>query len=653
MTIPDLNSDSYKKSIFKKKKRSPAYRWTKIILITLVVSLSLGFLVLSTYRGNGDTMRDGLEETFGGFLGRKVHIGKLNYFSLLPEMRLDVENVHIFDKASEPKKVKDENGETKMVAPEGTPKYDMTADHIHIVMSFWDILLQRIAFRHFEIKNVYMSTEMTKSKDVMVENISFQSTEDETDTATMTANGFYGKNALRLEFGFKRDTKGESTIYHFDKSDEIPVKIGFDAYTVSGLLDITQTNHFILNNAVLSDAEEPLMNANLDIRNVDGHRNITGNIQVEDSVAKLDLDLTPSNKLDGKVDISPLKLNRLGDDTNKFKRSIDAILAVHDAFDSGDEPAEEKDKSENPFSADIAINIKDMMVNDETMGTLSLPLSITGDKISIKDGTGNINDGVLTFNSDIQNPGDGQDITMKIKLKDWNYGPLQHALNGQESVMGSATIKTDLKSKGKTTDDILGNLSGQIKFVAGEGQFQSSMLNFWGGGLVNAIIPSLDPKSETRLNCAILDMDIKDGVGDIKTMFLDTKRVTLTGNGDIDFGDNKISLLLDPKSKDTALLDVATSVLVKGPLNKPSIGIDPLSLGTKVGGIIAGIINPAFLAISMTDLGITDEHPCAGFVKGYNKQESSENDDSVDDQTPAANNEDASIDDIIIQPNDQ
>lgn len=139
----------------------------------------------------------------------------------------------------------------------------------------------------------------------------------------------------------------------------------------------------------------------------------------------------------------------------------------------------------------------------------------------------------------------------------------------------------------------------------------------------------------TTLNCMIADFKITDAIAKPDPLFLDTKRVTVIGEGEINFLENKIDLKLEPKAKNPAFLDVATAVNVKGEIFNPKIGADTFSLFEKLGGLALGIVNPAFLAFTMTDLGITEDHPCHKFIgapKEEEKEGTTEKDVPEDDQ---------------------
>ena len=132
---------------------------------------------------------------------------------------------------------------------------------------------------------------------------------------------------------------------------------------------------------------------------------------------------------------------------------------------------------------------------------------------------------------------------------------------------------------------------------------------------MNSMLPDLDKSSKSHLNCGIADFTIENGTAKTNALFIDTERVTLSGEGTYSIPKDYLDLQFKPKPKSIAIIDVATPVNVKGAMNSPEISASVFGLGKKLGGLALGLINPAFLAYSLTDLGLNDNHPCAEFLE--------------------------------------
>lgn len=131
--------------------------------------------------------------------------------------------------------------------------------------------------------------------------------------------------------------------------------------------------------------------------------------------------------------------------------------------------------------------------------------------------------------------------------------------------------------------------------VGEEGQIQDAPLNllvtdldilralppFWGRG-----------DDDVWINCLITEMDIEEGVGRPEAM-LDTRRMTLLGQGTVDFGEEQLDLVLRPRAKREKLSTLAVPVDITGSLTAPEVSPRTgTAVGQAVRGVLGGLLVP-------------------------------------------------------------
>ncbi len=77
--------------------------------------------------------------------------------------------------------------------------------------------------------------------------------------------------------------------------------------------------------------------------------------------------------------------------------------------------------------------------------------------------------------------------------------------------------------------------------------------------------------------CAIVDVDIKDGIGQSKTLLLNTKDSVVHGNGYLSFKNETFEVAITPYPRDFSPLTLRSTLNVSGTILKPKFSIDPLS----------------------------------------------------------------------------
>lgn len=262
-----------------------------------------------------------------------------------------------------------------------------------------------------------------------------------------------------------------------------------------------------------------------------------------------------------------------------------------------------------PVNLDVAV--KKLKRSGNNIGHIHFPLEIKSDELKLGPIDGKLAGGNLSGNLHLKSDDAALWVLNSEGVwKGWNYATFQGYSEGK----ALADMSWSLSGQGQNWFEIKSSYNGHATVIAGQGKMPSKALNVWGAGLFNALLPSLDAESETDLNCMIADMRIEKGIATPSPLFLDTKRVTVMGEGSYNIVEDDLKLTFEPQSKNTALFDVAPAVNVKGSITAPSVGVSTTSVITKVGGLALGAINPAFLVVTMTDLGLGDNHPCREFI---------------------------------------
>lgn len=205
-------------------------------------------------------------------------------------------------------------------------------------------------------------------------------------------------------------------------------------------------------------------------------------------------------------------------------------------------------------------------------------------------------------------------LDLSGQLKDMPLAALDAFSGDALAVDGDLQARWTLFADAASVDGLTSALAGDIAIVAGEGKITSGMLGMWGAGLLSNLVPDGGESAALNLNCMIGTWKVEEGVAKAAPLFIDTDRITISGEGGIDIARSRVDLTLKPKSKNPSLFTMDTAVDVKGDLSAPSISPNKLSLGKMVGGLVLGTINPAWMVFSLSDLGLTDNHPCSDFI---------------------------------------
>jgi uncharacterized protein involved in outer membrane biogenesis len=180
---------------------------------------------------------------------------------------------------------------------------------------------------------------------------------------------------------------------------------------------------------------------------------------------------------------------------------------------------------------------------------------------------------------------------------------------------GKADATLQLDGKGETQDQLIHTLKGRLLFNIGSGKLTSKSLNFWSRDLLLSFLPGR--KSETSLNCAIVDFNIiGDGVGQSRAIIVDTSENTIFASGTVNFDTGWMDLVLKPNPKDISLVSFATPVRIKGPFDNTTVTPQAGGVAKKIGGMLLGVINPALAVLPLLETEMNAyKGSCADILK--------------------------------------
>ncbi|MCB9988382.1 MAG: AsmA family protein [Rhodospirillales bacterium] len=593
----------------KKKELTPRQKrfrlWARIVL-TVAFLFGLSLWVLSVIGSDNPALKEGLEKYLTGATGMEARIGKLNYMGFFPDLELDVEDVDFLNKEK------------------GTA--EIKIDSLLFSMRFWDMFVSRQRYETIEIKGARLAPGIMTAKGITLDFMGLRM-QGEGDNArpVFDFNGRYGNDEQKINGRFNVEKQG---VFYVLPETGSAFDLALGDLDIKGHLSGQDGLKISIDQ--LSGAgtgENPPLTGDVTLRQFAGTTSAEGQLQYAASKLAYDLDFD-DDETSGTVTADPLALE-----------DISPLIALYEqiaVFLPGSD-ASGLSFAENNIDMDIAI--KNLTGNGQTLGNIDIPLAVKKNKMTAGPLKGKLSGGhpagriTLTGSSGEETPAK---LDIDVEMPEWAYGDVLAAYKGVSDVTGNADIHARLQASGYSSEELIGALAGEIVMIAGEGEMKSRALNIWGRGLVNSILPDLDPEAETQLNCVIADFKVENGVAEASPFFMDTGRLTLMGTGTVNLTDQTIDMKLKPKPKQAALLDIAQPVRISGPLTEPDIAPDTLALGLKLGELFLGTINPAFLAYTLTDLGLTDKHPCRPFLEGDEAASDTDQADQPEENAPAA-----------------
>ncbi|MEM7404427.1 MAG: AsmA family protein [Pseudomonadota bacterium] len=201
----------------------------------------------------------------------------------------------------------------------------------------------------------------------------------------------------------------------------------------------------------------------------------------------------------------------------------------------------------------------------------------------------------------VQTAAEPGNTNVSVKLS--AHGLPVEAVLTDSDLVAPLDIELDLRANGQALAAWAGSATGSVRVVAGQGRVRARAAETLVGGLPAIFDALFAEESEwVAMNCAVAAWRLDDGTAQAQALVLDTQHTTIVGEGSVDLGARRLSMLVKPFPK-SATLNLAVPVRISGPLDAPQFALDEAATLRRVGGALAGIVFPPALLATFADLG--------------------------------------------------
>ena len=299
------------------------------------------------------------------------------------------------------------------------------------------------------------------------------------------------------------------------------------------------------------------------------------------------------------------------------------------------------------LNAEVQFSSKQVLGNRYILDDLSASLRIDGGVLTIKPLTFMAGGGRMDGQIELRGAQRPALMSLRLAGKEVMLGKLLGG-SGKETPLqqGTASIDIDLKARGDSVAALMGDLNGRLLISVGEGKINNRHLNLVGGDLLHQLFTALNPAAGkepfTRMECAVVNLQFKNGVAEYdKQVAMLTRQMSIVSAGTIDLKNEQLDVGFKPlpraDTKDLGITagDLVNAARLKGPLSQPELGLDAKGT-TKAGLKLYGAIatgGASLLLEGLWNKATADQNPCqtalggggSGSNKASKKQSGEEN----------------------------
>ncbi len=183
-----------------------------------------------------------------------------------------------------------------------------------------------------------------------------------------------------------------------------------------------------------------------------------------------------------------------------------------------------------------------------------------------------------------------------------------------EGVIGG---RTRLDATGDSISQMMGTATGEAAMILDGGSISEMLLRLSNLDMANSFLLLVGGDKNVPIQCMVANFKAVDGDFKVQNLVLDTHKVNITGEGDVNFADESLHLRLVSQSKSFSLASLRGPILVTGTLIKPKFKPDTKKVAIR-GGVavgIAAVTTGAAWLIPLLDFGDTKDSNCAALME--------------------------------------
>jgi uncharacterized protein involved in outer membrane biogenesis len=185
--------------------------------------------------------------------------------------------------------------------------------------------------------------------------------------------------------------------------------------------------------------------------------------------------------------------------------------------------------------------------------------------------------------------------------------------------------RTKFWIQGDTVAEMLASADGGSLLLMTGGKLDDLLVELAGLDAGEALAALLSTRRGVEINCAFVDAPTTNGIMKLDTLVADTDDTIFLGAGSIDFTQERLELIIDPKPKDLSLFSARAPLHVKGSFKDPAIF--PAASALLRGAVSLALLPSAPIAALISLLEEEDDEEnvhCSGLVDAINEARQSE-----------------------------
>jgi AsmA family protein len=205
---------------------------------------------------------------------------------------------------------------------------------------------------------------------------------------------------------------------------------------------------------------------------------------------------------------------------------------------------------------------------------------------------------------------------LQLQARNMDLERLFPSTDTTRTSIGRVHANVDLVGRGRSVAEMLGKSDGEIVLLMGRGRISNLLLEIAGldGAEILRFVMGKDRRVD--LHCAAAAFEVKQGLAQSRALVLDTADTIIWGQGAVNFANERLDFVFNPRPKDVSILSLRSPLKLQGTLGAPEGTPDKAALAGRAAIALAlGALNPLLGLAATIETGPGQDADCAAVLQ--------------------------------------
>jgi len=179
--------------------------------------------------------------------------------------------------------------------------------------------------------------------------------------------------------------------------------------------------------------------------------------------------------------------------------------------------------------------------------------------------------GTLRVDLTVDASGETPTLLINATGDDMNVAAVLNELEWPAVLEGDLSLRVEVDTKGNTFGESIERLNGTAAMAIDRGSVQIGNLEMISSDRFSSKRAKLEGGDWTELRCAVIRLEIENGLATTNGLIIATPRVVIGGGGQIDVREGTIDVVLRPERRVSTRMGFRKPVRIHGPLEDPTV----------------------------------------------------------------------------------